>query len=264
MSNAIEHARQRGPRRLRGGAKARLDATGRHHEVNRRACEEPARELDARLSRPLRLPDEQAYDLRGRRGPDRDLARRRRGSRRIRGERRPGTHAGRARRAVLAVLSTSRLARPQQRPKARGFDAERGRRRAPRGPRLGVASLDTSGLHVRSSAETYVCCVDSMEIRYDPRNHPLAGPSNSWSDWTRTVISCHQLIDFCLDYVEGVLPDEEQQRFRRHLSLCPDCVRFFETYRRTPEVSREALKAEMPESVRESVRSYLRTLRDET
>jgi anti-sigma factor RsiW len=103
-----------------------------------------------------------------------------------------------------------------------------------------------------------------MEIRYAPRNHPLAEPSNSWSDWTRTVISCHQLIEFCLDYVEGVLPDDEQQRFRRHLSLCPDCVRFFETYRRTPEVSREALKAQMPESVRESVRSYLRTLRDDT
>jgi anti-sigma factor RsiW len=81
------------------------------------------------------------------------------------------------------------------------------------------------------------------------------------------VISCQQLIEFCLDYVEGALPDDEQMRFRRHLSQCPDCVTFFETYRRTPEVSREAeasrdaMKAQMPESVRESVRSYLRTLR---
>jgi anti-sigma factor RsiW len=83
-----------------------------------------------------------------------------------------------------------------------------------------------------------------------------------WSDRTLAVISCHQLIEFCLDYVEGALPDDEQQRFRRHLSLCPDCVTFFETYRKTPEVSRDALKAQMPESVRESVRSYLRTLRN--
>jgi anti-sigma factor RsiW len=79
------------------------------------------------------------------------------------------------------------------------------------------------------------------------------------------VISCHQLIEFCLDYVEGALPDDEQVRFRRHLSQCPDCVTFFETYRKTPEVSRDALKAQMPESVRDSVRSYLRSLRnDET
>ncbi|MDB4981586.1 MAG: putative zinc-finger [Myxococcales bacterium] len=81
------------------------------------------------------------------------------------------------------------------------------------------------------------------------------------------MISCQQLIEFCLDYVEGALPDDEQVRFRRHLSQCPDCVTFFETYRRTPEVSREAeasrdaMKARMPESVRDSVRSYLRTLR---
>lgn len=81
------------------------------------------------------------------------------------------------------------------------------------------------------------------------------------------MINCQQLIEFCLDYVEGALPDDEQERFRRHLSLCPDCVTFFETYKKTPEVSRDALssemmKAQMPESVRDSVRSYLRTLRN--
>jgi len=76
------------------------------------------------------------------------------------------------------------------------------------------------------------------------------------------VINCQQLIEFCLDYVEGALPEDEQERFRRHLSRCPDCVTFFETYQKTPEVSRDALKASMPESVRESVRTYLRTLRN--
>ena len=81
------------------------------------------------------------------------------------------------------------------------------------------------------------------------------------------MINCQQLIEFCLDYVEGALPDDEQEHFRRHLSLCPDCVTFFETYRKTPEVSREAmspetLKAQMPESVRESVRNYLRMIRN--
>jgi anti-sigma factor RsiW len=81
------------------------------------------------------------------------------------------------------------------------------------------------------------------------------------------VINCQQLVKFCLDYVEGALPEDEQAHFRRHLSHCPDCVTFFETYRRTPEVSREAmspeaLTAQMPASVRESVRNYLRAHRD--
>jgi hypothetical protein len=77
------------------------------------------------------------------------------------------------------------------------------------------------------------------------------------------VISCHQLIEFCLDYVDGALPEEEQVSFRRHLAQCPDCVTFFETYRKTPELSRDALSAQIPPSVKESVRSYLLSRRSE-
>jgi anti-sigma factor RsiW len=77
------------------------------------------------------------------------------------------------------------------------------------------------------------------------------------------VINCQQLIDFCFDYIEGDLPNDEQALFRRHLSQCPDCVNFFETYRRTPEVSREALATQIPATVRDAVRSFLRTRRDD-
>jgi anti-sigma factor RsiW len=76
------------------------------------------------------------------------------------------------------------------------------------------------------------------------------------------VINCQQLVDFCLDYIEGDLPEDEQVRFRRHLGQCPDCVTFFETYRRTPDVTREALGTSIPDSVRESVRAYLRARRE--
>ena len=76
------------------------------------------------------------------------------------------------------------------------------------------------------------------------------------------MISCQQLIEFCLDYLEGALPEHEQVGFRRHLARCPDCVTFFETYQKTPELSREALATQIPASVRESVRSFLRSVRD--
>ena len=77
------------------------------------------------------------------------------------------------------------------------------------------------------------------------------------------MISCQQLIEYCLDYLEGDLPDDEQLRFRRHLGQCSDCVIFFETYRRTPELSREILSTSMPDTVKESVRSFLRARRDD-
>jgi len=72
------------------------------------------------------------------------------------------------------------------------------------------------------------------------------------------VISCQQLIDFCVDYLDGELPNDEELRFRRHLSQCPDCVAFFETYRKTAEVTREALETAMPASVKSAVRAFLR------
>ena len=64
-------------------------------------------------------------------------------------------------------------------------------------------------------------------------------------------------------YVDGTLELYDDREVCSVNLTGLDCVTFFETYRRTPEVSREAeaMKAQMPESVRESVRSYLRTLR---
>lgn len=76
------------------------------------------------------------------------------------------------------------------------------------------------------------------------------------------MISCGQIVEYCLDYIEGDLPDEEQTSFRRHLGQCPDCVTFFETYRRTPEISRDVLGMSIPPSVKESVRAFLRGRRD--
>ena len=72
------------------------------------------------------------------------------------------------------------------------------------------------------------------------------------------VLSCQELYDFCLEFLEGSLPEEESRQFRSHLGYCGECVAFFETYRRTPQVSREAIALEMPASVKESVRIFLR------
>jgi len=78
-----------------------------------------------------------------------------------------------------------------------------------------------------------------------------------------TEINCQQLIDYCFDYLEGELPEDEQSKFRQHLGLCPDCVCFFETYRDTPKLSREALATQMPSSVKALVRAFLRDLRND-
>lgn len=72
------------------------------------------------------------------------------------------------------------------------------------------------------------------------------------------MLTCQQLADFCLDFLDGQLPEEERQSFLLHLGRCSDCVAFFHTYRKTPEVSREAFALKMPANVKETVRSFLR------
>jgi hypothetical protein len=102
-----------------------------------------------------------------------------------------------------------------------------------------------------------------MIVGNRPQRAPSKRVERAKHDGKQAVISCHQLIEFCLDYIDGALPDDDQVGFRRHLSQCPDCVTFFETYQRTPEVSREALSTEIPASVRESVRTFLLSRRGE-
>jgi anti-sigma factor RsiW len=47
-------------------------------------------------------------------------------------------------------------------------------------------------------------------------------------------ISCKQLVDYCMDYLSGSLPAEERESFDGHLAYCPECVKFFHTYKKTP------------------------------
>lgn len=71
-------------------------------------------------------------------------------------------------------------------------------------------------------------------------------------------ISCSQLVDYCMDYLSGSLPAEDRENFDGHLAYCPECVKFFETYKKTPRISREALSLEMPDRVRNEVHDFLR------
>jgi anti-sigma factor RsiW len=78
------------------------------------------------------------------------------------------------------------------------------------------------------------------------------------SDEELGFLSCQEIVDYCLDFLSGSLPETERQLFSAHLRNCTECMRFFETYRKTPEISRAALKLRMPDRVRVAVRDFLR------
>ena len=46
-------------------------------------------------------------------------------------------------------------------------------------------------------------------------------------------MTCQDVADFLVDYVDGELPALVRRQFEAHLGLCPDCVNYLQQYRDT-------------------------------
>ena len=57
-------------------------------------------------------------------------------------------------------------------------------------------------------------------------------------------MTCRELADFILDYLEGHLPGDVRSAFDEHLSLCSNCVDYLAGYKATVDLSRRARHAD--------------------
>ena len=57
----------------------------------------------------------------------------------------------------------------------------------------------------------------------------------------RPYITCRELIEFLYLYLSGELPSERFAEFERHLSVCPSCVEYIETYKATVALAKRTL-----------------------
>ena len=81
------------------------------------------------------------------------------------------------------------------------------------------------------------------------------------------MLTCRELADFMADYLSGELPEDARRRFDHHLSLCPNCVNYLESYRTTVELGRRAFedddRAVPPEVPEDLVKAVLSARRRE-
>lgn len=54
-------------------------------------------------------------------------------------------------------------------------------------------------------------------------------------------MTCRELIEFLMDYLDGTLPPEQRREFERHLAVCPSCVAYLKSYEQTSRLAVEAL-----------------------
>jgi anti-sigma factor RsiW len=59
-------------------------------------------------------------------------------------------------------------------------------------------------------------------------------------------MTCRDLIELLIDYVSDELPPERRQYLEQHLSLCPPCLAYLETYRLTIKLTRQLPRCAPP------------------
>ncbi len=52
-------------------------------------------------------------------------------------------------------------------------------------------------------------------------------------------MTCRELIDFLMSYLDGELPAKQQQSFEEHLAVCPECDSYVASYRTTVHLVRQ-------------------------
>lgn len=52
-------------------------------------------------------------------------------------------------------------------------------------------------------------------------------------------VNCQQCIDFLADYLDGELPAEQRDFFEKHLTMCPPCKEYLESYQRAIQLGRK-------------------------
>ncbi len=71
-------------------------------------------------------------------------------------------------------------------------------------------------------------------------------------------LTCREVIlNHLDDYLDGTLSPEIVEEFDRHLAICPPCVAYVNTYKRTREFTRRMGSPGMPEEMKARLRELL-------
>lgn len=61
---------------------------------------------------------------------------------------------------------------------------------------------------------------------------------------SKSEYSCEAAVSLIGNYVAGSIAPAVHADFERHLSLCPDCAAFLQTYKKTIEITRAFLRSQ--------------------
>jgi len=76
-------------------------------------------------------------------------------------------------------------------------------------------------------------------------------------------MTCRELAELLIDYVQGDMDVDLHENIRRHLCACPPCETFLETYRITIQLTRKLPVAPLPPELKVRLEAALREIQSE-
>jgi hypothetical protein len=74
----------------------------------------------------------------------------------------------------------------------------------------------------------------------------------------RRIDTCKRVTSLILDYLTGELDHVTARSFEEHLMICPDCVSFLNSYKKTVEFTRSLHYQDIPTEMKKRLRQFLR------
>ncbi len=71
------------------------------------------------------------------------------------------------------------------------------------------------------------------------------------------MLTCKDVIELLLEYLEVNLGPAEVAQLERHLADCPPCVAYLNTYEKTRQLTGQAARVPMPDEMKERLRQFL-------
>jgi anti-sigma factor RsiW len=57
-----------------------------------------------------------------------------------------------------------------------------------------------------------------------------------------SYITCREVLDFIMAYLDGELTPDQKHEFERHLGVCPSCVNYLDSYKATINLGKTAMQ----------------------
>jgi anti-sigma factor RsiW len=78
----------------------------------------------------------------------------------------------------------------------------------------------------------------------------------------KPYMTCKEVIDFIMAYLDGELAPEQRHEFERHLKVCPSCVNYLDSYKQTVRLGKAAMRNPDEPAVGSVPEALIRAIRE--